>query len=162
MQKNNSTAKSIAMTAIIAAVYAVITIITSGISFGVIQFRLSEALILLAFIDKKYAPGLVLGCFIANLFSPFGIIDWVFGTGCTVAALWGITKHSKTLFTASLWPVFCNSFVGVELYLLGECPLLFGMATVAFGEFVVVTCFGYLLFKQLMKNQGFIEKVKLA
>lgn len=156
------TTKEIATTAMIAAVYAALTIATSGISFGVIQLRLAEALMLLAFVDKKYAPGLVLGCFIANCFSPFGLLDVVFGTGCTIVALWGITKHSKTLLGASLWPVVCNAFVGVELYILGECPILFGMATVALGEFIVVTIIGYPVFKQLMKNQGFMERARLA
>lgn len=95
---------------------------------------------LMAFIDKKYAPGLVLGCFIAN-FPAAGMMDVVFGTACTAASLVGITKCSKTLFGASLWPVLCNAFIGIELYLFGS-PLLLSMATVAFGEFLSVSVLG--------------------
>lgn len=161
MEKNKINTKLLVVTALIAAVYVVMTLAIAPLSFGFIQMRISEVLVLLAFIDKRYVPGLILGCFIANLFSPFGMMDVVFGTACTAAALWGIT-HSKTLFGASLWPVFCNSFIGVELYLLGECPLIFGMVTVAVGEFLAVSCLGYVLFRQIMKNPGLMSRLKLA
>ncbi len=161
MERSKISAKFLVVTAMIAAVYVVMTLAIAPLSFGFIQMRISEVLVLLAFIDKRYIPGLILGCFIANLFSPFGMIDVVFGTACTAAALWGIS-HSKTLFGASLWPVFCNAFIGVELYILGECPLFFGMATVAIGEFLAVSCVGYVLFRQIMKNPGFMARLKIA
>lgn len=160
MEKSKLSPKFLVTTAMVAALYAVLTVVTP-LSFGAIQLRVSEMMVLLAFIDKRYAPGLILGCFIANLFSPFGLMDVVFGTTCTAAALWGIT-HSKTLFGASLWPVFCNAFIGVELYILGVSPLFFGMFTVALGEFFAVSCMGYVVFRQLMKNHGLIARLKLA
>lgn len=116
MNKNIVNTKFLVSTALIAAIYVVMTLAIAPLSFGMIQIRISEVLMLMAFIDKKYAPGLVLGCFIANCFSPFGMMDVVFGTACTAASLVGITKCSKTLFGASLWPVLCNAFIGIELY----------------------------------------------
>lgn len=151
MEKNRITVKMLAATALVTAVYVVMTLGIAPLSFGLVQIRFSEMLMLLAFIDKRYAPGLVLGCFIANCFSPFGMMDVVFGTSCTAAALWGITRHSKTLLGASLWAVFCNSFIGVELYFFGD-PLFLSMATVALGEFLAVTCIGCAVFRQVMKN----------
>lgn len=161
MQKNMFSTKFLALTAMVAAIYVVMTTAIAPLAFGPLQMRVSEALVLLAFIDRRYVPGLILGCFIANLFSPFGIMDVAFGTTCTAAALWGIT-HSKTLFGASLWPVFCNAFIGVELYLLGECPLIFGMVTVAIGEFLAVSCLGYVIFRQLMKNPKLMSQLKMV
>ena len=161
MQKNVITTKFLILTAMIAAIYCVMTTAIAPLAFGPVQMRISEVLVLLVFIDKRYAPGLILGCAIANFFSPFGIIDVFFGTACTTLALWGISR-SKTLFGASLWPVFANSFIGIELYLLGECPLIFGMFTVALGEFLAVSCIGYVLFKQLMKNPAFMQHMKTA
>ncbi|WP_352399184.1 QueT transporter family protein [Anaerotignum sp.] len=161
MEKNKVSTKLLVVTAMVAAIYVVMTTAIAPLAFGPIQLRISEVLVLLAFIDKRYVPGLILGCFIANLFSPFGMMDVFFGTTCTAAALWGIT-HSKTLFGASLWPVFCNAFIGIELYLLGECPLVFGMFTVALGEFLAVSCLGYAVFRQLMKNPGLMARLKLA
>ena len=111
MNKNIVNTKFLVSTALIAAIYVVMTLAIAPLSFGMIQIRISEVLMLMAFIDKKYAPGLVLGCFIANCFSPFGMMDVVFGTACTAASLVGITKCSKTLFGASLWPVLCNASV---------------------------------------------------
>lgn len=151
MEKNRITVKTLAATALVTAIYVVMTLGIAPLSFGLVQIRFSEMLMLLAFIDKRYAPGLVLGCFIANCFSPFGMMDVVFGTSCTAAALWGITRHSKTLLGASLWAVFCNSFIGVELYFFGD-PLFLSMATVALGEFLAVTCIGCAVFRQVMKN----------
>ncbi|MGN0133132.1 MAG: QueT transporter family protein, partial [Anaerotignum sp.] len=84
MEKNRVNTKFLVSTALIAAVYVVMTLAIAPLSFGMVQVRFSEMLMLMAFIDKKYAPGLALGCFIANCFSPFGMMDIVFGTTCTV------------------------------------------------------------------------------
>lgn len=163
MQKNN--VRMIAYTAMIAAVYAVMTVAIAPLGYGLVQFRVSEVLVLLAFIDKRYAPGLILGCFIANCFSPFGLVDMVFGTACTALAMVGITRFSKTLFGASLWPVVCNSLIGIELYILGELgdmPLLYGMGMVAFQEFLAVSVVGYVIFRQLAKNNALMQRLRIA
>ena len=160
MKKNKVDAKFLAATAMIAAIYAVLPLAIAPLSFGLVQVRFSEMLMLLAFIDKKYAPGLILGCFIANCFSPFGIMDVVFGTGCTAAAMFCVVKFAKSLFGASLWVVFCNAFIGVELYLFGS-PLRLSMAMVALGEFLSVSVCGVGLFKVLMKNRVLMAKIKM-
>lgn len=160
MEKNKVDTKFLVVTAMVAAVYAVMTLAIAPLSFGMVQVRFSEMLMLLAFVDKKYAPGLILGCFIANCFSPFGIMDIVFGTSCTAAAMWFVTRYAKTLFGASLWLVFCNAFIGVELYLFGS-PLWLSMAMVALGEFLSVSVAGVTLFKVLMKNRVLVAKLKI-
>ena len=86
MEKNRVNTKFLVSTALIAAIYVVMTLAIAPMSFGMVQVRFSEMLMLMAFIDKKYAPGLALGCFIANCFSPFGMMDIVFGTTCTGAS----------------------------------------------------------------------------
>ncbi len=159
-QRSKITPRAIAFTGIIAAAYAVATLAIAPLSFGPIQLRFSEVLVLLAFLDSAYAPGLILGCIIANCFSPMGMVDVVVGTACTAAALFGISK-SKSLFTATLWPTICNAFIGVELHFLLGFPLLFSMATVALGEFAVVTCIGYPLFRKLFSNEKLVEQLKI-
>ena len=160
MEKNTQRIRFLVLTALVAAIYTVLTLAIAPLSFGMVQVRFSEMLVLLAFIDRRYAPGLILGCFIANCFSPFGIMDVVFGTSCTAAAMLGITKYSKTLFGASLWAVFCNSFIGIELYLFGS-PLWLSMAMVALGEFLSVSCCGVALFGQLMKNGRLMHLLRI-
>jgi uncharacterized membrane protein len=137
----------------------VLTLAIAPLSFGMVQVRFSEMLMLLAFIDRKYAPGLILGCFIANCFSPFGMMDVVFGTSCTAAAMFFVTKFAKSLFGASMWLVICNAFIGVELYLFGS-PLWLSMAMVALGEFLSVSVCGVALFKVLMKNRVLMSKLR--
>ena len=56
--------------AVVAALYAVLTLIVPMPQYGPIQFRFSEILVLLVFYNKRFIPGLVLGCAIANLFRP--------------------------------------------------------------------------------------------
>jgi len=55
-------------------------------SFGIVQIRISEALTVLPYRFKEAILGITIGCFIANLFSPFGPIDWVLGTLLTLIA----------------------------------------------------------------------------
>ena len=160
MEKNKVTVKYLVITAMVAAVYLVLTLAIAPLSFGLIQVRFSEMLMLLAFFDRKYAPGLILGCFLANCFSPFGIMDVVFGTGCTAAAMFCVVKFAKSLFGASLWIVFCNAFIGIELYLFGS-PLWLSMAMVALGEFLSVSICGVVLMKMLMKNRVLMAKLKI-
>ena len=160
MEKKSVDTKFLVATAMVAAVYMVLTLLIAPLSFGLVQVRFSEMLMLLAFLDKKYAPGLVLGCFLANCFSPFGMMDIVFGTGCTAAAMFFVTKFAKSLIGASLWVVFCNAFIGIELYLFGS-PLWLSIGMVALGEFLSVTCCGVALFRVLERNRTLMAKLKI-
>jgi uncharacterized membrane protein len=145
------TTRKLAVTAVIAALYAVLTLGLSFISYESIQFRIAEILNLMAFIDPVYGVGVIVGCFIANIPSPLGYIDMIVGTLATAIAVFGITR-TKNLFIASLWPMFANILVAIELTVVFHSPLLINVLTVLAGEFVVVTCLGYPLFKMLLKN----------
>lgn len=147
--KNNTT-KRLVRTAIIAALYAVITLALAPISYGNIQFRVSEIMVLLAFFDPFYIGGLTLGCFIANMLGPNGLPDIIFGTLATFISVYAVSITGKyvknnnlSLFIASLWPTIFNGLiVGAELSYIAELPLLLTMLQVAVGEFVVVTIIG--------------------
>ena len=159
MIKRKTAAKSVAVTGITAAVYMVATLAIAPLSYGVIQLRFSEVLVLLAFLNKKYAPGLILGCALANLFSPLGLLDVVFGTLATTCTMIAITR-TKSLLLATLWPtVFCL-FIGLEYYLAEGLPFLFTTVTVMLGEFAVVTCVGYPLMRLLLKQEVIIKFLK--
>ncbi|MCL2836010.1 MAG: QueT transporter family protein, partial [Defluviitaleaceae bacterium] len=95
-------ARRLALTGITASVYTVLSLFFPYLAYGQIQCRFSEVLNLLAFINPVFAPGIILGCFITNLFSPFPL-DWLFGTLATAAAMFCITR-TKRLIIASLWP----------------------------------------------------------
>lgn len=152
-------AKTVALTGMTAALYVVMTV-AFPLSYEAVQFRLSEVLLLLALFDRRYVPGLVLGCALANLFSPLGLIDVAVGTTATYLALAAMVR-TKSPFLATLWPAVSNGiFVGLELMVVDNLPLWFGAATVAFGELVVVTTVGYPLYRLLSKNDRLIEFLK--
>lgn len=157
--------KFITNTALIAGLYTALTIGFSFLSYGQVQFRMSEILVLFAFIDPKYALGLTIGCVLANLFSPLGIVDVVFGTLATVIAIYSIIlvrKYikdiKKSLLLASLGPVLSNGIiVGLELKYLFETPFLINFFYVALGEFVVVSLLGVGIIKLVMKSKRLVE-----
>ena len=162
--------KRMAIISMTAAVYAVLTVaLLQPLSYGPLQFRAAEALHLLAFFNPIFIPGLTLGVFVANLFSPYGWVDWVFGTGASFIALMLILftkKHLNNLFVASLWPTVVNALVIPLVFLIyaGDgvhmASFLPFFGSVGFGQFVVMTS-GYIIFRILMTtNKPFIEMIE--
>lgn len=93
--KSSKTTKRLVRTALIAAIYAVLTLILAPISYGNIQFRISEIMVLLAFVDPFYIGGLTLGCFIANMLGPNGMLDIFLGTLATLISVTAISFTAK-------------------------------------------------------------------
>ena len=85
--------------AMIAALYAVLTYAAAAVNlaYGAVQFRFSETLTVLPVFTPAAIPGLAVGCFLANLGSPLGLVDWIFGTGATLLAAVGVKSHLQTL-----------------------------------------------------------------
>lgn len=164
----NFTVKHLVRTAVIAALYTAITMALAPISYGQVQFRISEAMTLLAFIDPWYVPGLFVGCILANLSSPLGMLDVAVGSAATlisVAAMAQIGRkmgmNLKGLMLATLMPVIVNGLmVGWELNFLFQIPLYLAAAYVAAGEFVVVSVFGTVLFRQIIRNEALLRLLK--
>ena len=154
--KNINHVEFLVKSSIVAAIYAALTMLLPFSYLGV-QFRIAEILVLLVFIDKRYIYGLTLGCLIANLGSPLGPVDVIFGTLATLIALLLISK-TKNLFVATLWPAVVNGItIGLLLYYLLDLPFLLSAAQVFFGEFVVVTLIGYFLFKRILRDRKLVE-----
>ena len=87
IKKNkNMPAKYMAQAAVIAALYAILTIMQNvllpGSASMAVQFRLSEAMTVLAMFTPAAVPGLTLGCVIANISSvaALGPFDMIFGS----------------------------------------------------------------------------------
>ncbi|MDQ0149029.1 QueT transporter family protein [Eubacterium multiforme] len=146
----DKTIKRIVLSGIIAALYAALTLLLAPISYGPIQFRVSEVLVLLAYFDPFYIIGLTLGCFISNILGPNGLMDIIFGTLATFISVVAIYLTSKVnlkekykLFLASLWPTLFNGLIiGTMLSYLLNVPLVLTMLEVGIGEFVVVSIIG--------------------
>lgn len=154
--------RKIAIVGLIAALYAVITLALGFISYGQIQFRISEILMFLPLFGKEYIIALTLGCFLANIVGPFGVPDIIFGTLATLISSIlvyytpKLMKNNKyTLFIASLWPTIINALIiGWELYKFFGVPFVLGVLQVGFGEFVVITIVGLPVFKMVNNKYG--------
>ena len=151
--------KRIVISALIAALYATLTIALAPISYLGAQFRISEIMVLLAFYKKDYIVWLTLGCFIANILGPNGTIDIVLGTIATFISVWGIyltgkyIKEKKAIWIASIWPTIFNGIIiGWMLNYVYGLPLLLSMGQVALGEFVVITIIGVPVFNFINKK----------
>ena len=144
--------------AIVAALYVVLTLISYPFSYGMIQFRISETLMLLCCYDKKYTWSMVIGCIVSNLFS-FNLIDCIFGTLATLLACICMVLVKKK-FIASFFPAIFNGvIIGFELYFVISAPLVLSILGVAVGELVVVVLLGNILFHYIEKDKRLMEVI---
>ena len=86
MSQKSNAARTLVIAALIAAAYAALTYVSAamGLAYGEVQFRLSEALCVLAAFTPAAIPGLTIGCVLGNITSPLGIADIVFGAAATL------------------------------------------------------------------------------
>ena len=115
--------RRIARIGMIAAVYAAFTLITilflGSLAWGPIQFRISEALTVLALFTFDAVPGLTLGCVIANVANmalsgtgALGLLDVVFGSLATCVGAYITT----TFGTFGAGPCKCSNCPGISSY----------------------------------------------
>ncbi|MBP3479774.1 MAG: QueT transporter family protein [Oscillospiraceae bacterium] len=143
--------------ALIAALYAALTylqnLLIPGSASWAIQFRVSEALCILALFTPAAIPGLSIGCLVFNLsYSGALPLDPLVGTAATAlasAAMWLSRKWTVKGFPlfALLMPAVFNAFlVGweIDLYIGGGFWL--NVLYVAIGEAAVLLILGTALF----------------
>lgn len=147
--------------AMIAALYTVLTYIAGllNLAYGPIQFRFSEALTILPIFTPAAIPGLTIGCFLSNLMSGYGPVDWIFGSlASLIAAL--LTRAVRNIrfknipFLAPLPPVLINAFIiGLQITLMGTTNILSfsnfnitvfltNFITVGFGQLIICYVLG--------------------
>ncbi len=148
--------KLIVINAMIASVYAVLTLAISPIAYSEIQFRLSEIMVFLAFYNKKYISGLTIGCIIANLFSPMGLLDVVFGTISTIIVCIAMYLIKNKYLAALTGGAVTGLIIGGEIWYAYQTPYIINVFYVAAGEFVVLII-GALVFTALEHNERFIN-----
>ena len=163
MDKSSFSVRSLCLSAIIAALYAALTLGFQAISYGAVQFRVSEAMTLLPVLFPEAVAGLTVGCLISNLFNPLGatIYDIVFGTLATFLAAMLTSRMRGNVWLKALPPVICNAvIVGLVLtYAYGIDVLWMNILTVGLGEAVVCYVLGVPLVKVLAK-QPFFKKFR--
>lgn len=176
----------LARVGVIAAVYAACTLIAllflGSLAWGPIQFRVSEALCVLALFTPAAIPGLTLGCVIANVMNivisgtgMLGMLDVVFGSLATFAGALFTWKMRRRPLVALAGPVLANALIvpaylplllqGVGFYTIPFTTIsldnswpfmyLFGLVTTGVGEAVIMYVLGYPLARSLAKTPMF-------
>ena len=153
-------ARKLAHAAIIAALYAVLThmqnFLLPGSATWAIQFRLSEAMCILAFFTPAAISGLTAGCILFNLTYAAALpLDWVLGSLATFSAAWAMYRLRKVRMfglpiPGLLMPALSNAiFVGCELTVYIGGTFWLNALYVAIGEAVVLLTLGSALYKAI-------------
>ncbi len=150
--------KHLTRAAVIAAIYAALSLLLAPLSFGPIQLRPAEALTVLAASSPAAGIGVTIGCFLTNLASPYGMIDIVFGTLATGIA--AVASYASRKFTfkglpilSALCPVIFNGIIigGVLTYTItgGFDFIVFAInaAQIALSQAIVCLFVGLPLYK---------------
>lgn len=138
---------SISITSFFAALYAAVTIVETALggplSYGIIQVRVSDALLPLPMIfGLPAAFGLFLGCIVANAYYMLNPLDVLFGSLANlVAGVLSAKLSNNNVLLAATYPVVAVTLiVGSYLPLLiPGVPLWFAYVSVGTGE--VIACF---------------------
>ena len=149
------TIRDLTLAALIAAVYAVLTVALPIPQYSGVQLRVAEAMTVLPFLFPAATPGLFVGCIIANLFSPYPL-DILCGSLATLLACL-LTQRMPNRWLAALPPVVCNAaIVGAEIawFEAGFGPgfwtaYAFNALTVGLGELIACVLLGELLLEAL-------------
>lgn len=157
----------IVKTSIIAATYASLVIILAPISFYAVQVRVADALLALPILNYfgfSSVIGLTIGCILANLFSPFGLLDVVFGTIANFSAsliAWLIGRVSRrvclktVVLTTILQSLIIALFIGYGLlHLLLNEPLSIALLGVFIGSIISISILGSTIVLFMNKRLG--------
>lgn len=173
MQSTKKSVVYLAQAGLIAAIYVVLTFLANALGVGsmAVQCRFSELLTILPVFTSAAVPGLAVGCFLGNLSSPLGPVDWIFGTAATLLgalltyALRNIRWKGLPV-VSSLMPVICNAvIISFEITCLGTSNQLalanFGAqmfftnaGLVGLGELIMCTGGGLVLFYALNRSKA--------
>ena len=147
--------KYLAKASLIAAVYVVLTVLLGELSYGPIQFRVSEALAILPLVEPSAILGVTIGCMISNIFGGFGPIDIFGGSLVTfIAAI--ITSKMPNKFLAALPPIILNGFiVSIWVSKMSALPYIPIVINIITGEIIAVGILGLIF---LSAYEKYIKK----
>lgn len=153
-ENTTAAAQTIALGALIAAIYVVLTMIFAPISFGPIQVRIAESLTAFLMFTPAAVPGLFVGCLIANILGGAVLPDVIFGS---LATLIGAVLGRKLFDKRWLFPipmVLSNALIIPFVLRYGygvEIPIPLMMVYIAIGEIIGCYILGEILVSVLLK-----------
>ncbi|RLG63942.1 hypothetical protein DRO02_05570 [archaeon] len=156
MQVSTLKARELTITLAFTVVYAVLTVALAPISYGIVQVRVSDALIPLSIIFGFPAViGVTIGCALANIISPVPglvFIDIIFGSIANFAASYAAYRLRKNEKLACIVATLIVTFiVGTYLPILFSFPIYIGWATIFIGSAISIGMLGYVLVQVLKR-----------
>lgn len=153
MEKNT---KHLTQGAVIAALYVVLTLVSNafGLSSGVIQLRISEALYAAAIFSPSAVPGLFIGCMLSNILVGGIVIDVIFGSIATLIGAFFTYRLRKYPFIALMPPILSNAIIIPPILRFGygiPGSLWYFALTVGIGEFLSCGVLGAILYVSIKK-----------
>lgn len=158
------TTRSLVQSAVIAALYVCLSLLQNlllpGSASMAIQYRVAEALCVLALFSSSAIPGLALGCLLFNMTQAGALpLDFLIGTSASLLSALGMylfreIRVGKLPILSFLMPALCNGvLVGAELtvYIEGT-TFWFNAACVAAGEVMVLFTLGLALYSVLRRG----------
>ena len=146
--------------AVIAAIYVVLTVIFAPISFGPMQVRIAEMMMILPMFTPAAVPGLFIGCIIANMLGGAIALDVIFGSLATLIGAWGGYLLRRNRWLVPIPPIISNAlivpFVLKYGYGFTEIPLPLMMVYIAVGEIIGCYILGEILGSVLLKYRSVI------
>lgn len=164
-QNNEKTVYTMVHAAAIAAIYVVLTMVFAPISFGPVQFRISEVLCVLPFFTPAAVPGVFVGCLLSNLLCGAAPLDVVFGSLATLIGAMGSYSLRNKKWLVCLPPIVSNTVIipWVLRYAYGSTDLIpFAMVTVGIGEILAIGVLGNLLLVTLERYGSIIFRKNYA
>ena len=144
--------KYLTKASLIAAIYIVLILLQMipipfiNLTFGPIQLRIAEGLVLLPLVEAAAVPGVFVGCLLSNLllapYSGFGLVDILGGSLVTLFAAY-LTSKMKNKITAMIPPVLLNGLiVSIWVSYFTRIPYLWTVTGIVMGELLSLIIFG--------------------
>ena len=147
--------------AMIAAIYVVLTVVFQPFSFGEIQVRIAEALTILPAFTPAAIVGLFIGCLIGNVLAGAVLWDVIFGSLATLIGA-GLGRVLRKYKYIALIPTIIANAVIVPFVLIYAYGLTdawwYLFVTVGIGEILSCGVLGGVLVKVLEKRKKYIFK----
>lgn len=152
------TTRTIVYTAIIAALYFVLSIFVAPIAYGPLQLRISTFLFPLALFNPVYILGFGLGNFLTNLGSPFGPWDFAIMPFVAIGAgyvAWILRRFP--VLAISIQPLIVSLGVSIfPLHFGGQLPVWVTFPGVFISQLLINLAAWFLIWRPF-KGKGILE-----
>ena len=147
----DSRTEYITTNAIIAALYVCLTAI-SPLSYGVVNIRFADIIPVVGCLDKRYRIGVTVGLIIANMLSPYGIIDVACAVlySASIYVGWIATQRAARV---AIYVLSESMIVALEICMIEKIPFLIMAAEMLITQ-SVLSIVGIAIYDTIMSRIG--------